>query len=194
MGRNGGNSYGPCRFHVCNKLTYKLTYSAHWACRFPVCNKLRTYGADAQPLGDNEACAKFVGTARGLTEGALAGNLVGAVGGVVFVPVHWWCCFRPRQVVLFASLSAGLMVAYCPHGICIAFTVLTRHEGPRHAFELIACRFPRAPGMIVYDNVSKVHKEWVLQQLTILCPLPPGSCSSGPDTSLPLPAPLQQRF
>ena len=43
---------------------------------------------------------------------------------------------------------------YCPHGICIAFTILTRFEGPRIAFELIMSRFEAAPAMIVYDNVS----------------------------------------
>ena len=42
---------------------------------------------------------------------------------------------------------------FCPHGICIAFSILTRHEGPRIAFELILRRFTIGPYMIVYDNV-----------------------------------------
>lgn len=52
------------------------------------------------------------------------------------------------------GLTKGMLGMYCPHGICIAFTILTRHEGPRAAFELIVTHFKRAPAVIVYDNVS----------------------------------------
>ena len=47
-----------------------------------------------------------------------------------------------------------MLCMYCPHGICIAFTVLTRHEGPSAAVEMIVQRFTTGPSMIVYDNVS----------------------------------------
>lgn len=53
------------------------------------------------------------------------------------------------------GMTEGMLCMYCPHGICVAFTILTRHEGPRIAFELIMSRFSSAPALIVYDNVSR---------------------------------------
>ena len=50
-----------------------------------------------------------------------------------------------------------MLVMYCPHGICIGFSILTRHEGPRLAFELIYRRFTIGPRLIVYDNACIFH-------------------------------------
>ena len=52
------------------------------------------------------------------------------------------------------GISEGLLCAFCPHGVCVAFSILSRHEGPRLAFEMIYRRFDQAPRYIVYDNVS----------------------------------------
>jgi hypothetical protein len=70
--------------------------------------------------------------------------------------------YRPRRnaddctkfVRLHQGLSEGLLVAFCPHRLCVAFQILSRHEGPRIAFELIYQRFKDGPKLIVYDNVS----------------------------------------
>ena len=70
--------------------------------------------------------------------------------------------YKPRRnaddctkfVRLHQGLSEGLLVASCPHRICVAFQILSRHEGPRIAFELIYQRFKDGPKLIVYDNVS----------------------------------------
>ena len=56
------------------------------------------------------------------------------------------------------TLTEGLVVAYCPHGIAIAVIVLNRHEGPVVCFELFWRRFKHAPKLIVYDNACALHK------------------------------------
>lgn len=62
-----------------------------------------------------------------------------------------------KFVRMMRGMTEGLLCMFCPHGICIGFTILTRHEGPRIAFELIMTRFKRAPAMIVYDNACSLH-------------------------------------
>jgi hypothetical protein len=68
------------------------------------------------------------------------------------------------------GLTEGLMVLTCPHGICIGFQILCRHEGPRVAFELIYTRFKEAPAYIVYDNV---RFGWVVGGCTLCLSLGP---------------------
>lgn len=62
------------------------------------------------------------------------------------------CCKKYAKIV--RGLTEGLLCMYCPHAICIAFTILTRHEGPSAAFNLILRRFDTGPALIIYDNVS----------------------------------------
>lgn len=68
--------------------------------------------------------------------------------------VGWLAGLPTPNCPTLACLLAGILCLFCPHGICVAFTILTRHEGPRILFELIMSRFSVAPAMIVYDNVS----------------------------------------
>ena len=63
-----------------------------------------------------------------------------------------------KHVVETRTLTEGLVVAYCPHGIAIAVIVLNRHEGPLVCFELFWRRFKHAPKLIVYDNGCTLHK------------------------------------
>lgn len=56
------------------------------------------------------------------------------------------------------TLTEGLVVAYCPHGIAVAIVFLNRHEGPVVCFDLLWRRFKEAPFMVVYDNACALHK------------------------------------
>lgn len=79
-----------------------------------------------------------------------------------------------KYVTLSKAVTDGMLLAFCPHGIAIAFIVLTRPEGPVMAFQLIKRRFKRAPAMIIYDNVCALHKVCMLRdphffRFTIYC-------------------------
>ena len=114
------------------------------ACRLPLSNKLAQYRAD-DAAHSSEACTKYTAAARGLTKGerSMRRSRWGLVGCADML--------RPPG----AAHDAGILGMYCPHGICIAFTILTRHEGPSAAFELLVTHFKQAPAVIVYDNVSE---------------------------------------
>ena len=47
---------------------------------------------------------------------------------------------------------------FCPHRFCLGFQILSRHEGPRIAFELLFQKFSIGPRMIVYDNACVLHQ------------------------------------
>ena len=110
-------------------------------------NTLGSYLADKdRTVRYSEDCVKFTKVHRGLSEGAWLGWLAGLRGCVVSL-----CAFHSP---LPPPPPAGLLVLYCPHRLCVGFQILTRHEGPRIAFELLFRRLSTGPRLIVYDNVS----------------------------------------
>lgn len=44
------------------------------------------------------------------------------------------------------------------HGRCLFLEILSRHEGPRTAFEILLERFPEAPGLVIYDNACNLQR------------------------------------
>jgi hypothetical protein len=50
-------------------------------------------------------------------------------------------CTKHRQSHM--GLTPGLIAMFCPHGLCQAFKMMTRSEGPRTVFDLIYHRFPQ---------------------------------------------------
>ena len=56
------------------------------------------------------------------------------------------------------TFSPGIFTCFCPHGICWGFSIMKRYEGPSTAFDMLACRFPEAPGMVVYDNACNLSR------------------------------------
>lgn len=79
-----------------------------------------------------------------------------------------------KYVTLARAVTDGMLLAFCPHGIAIAFIVLTKPEGPMMAFQLFKRRFRKAPAMIIYDNACMLHKVCMLRdpaffRYTIFC-------------------------
>jgi hypothetical protein len=62
-----------------------------------------------------------------------------------------------KFVKTMSGMTEGLVAMFCPHRICIGFQILSRHEGPRIAFELIFKKFKIGPRLIVYDNACVLH-------------------------------------
>jgi len=56
------------------------------------------------------------------------------------------------------NLTHGIMLVHCLHGICQGFFVLRDAESPRDAFTTFYSRFPKAPGVIIYDRGCQLHK------------------------------------
>lgn len=50
------------------------------------------------------------------------------------------------------GLGPGLLGVYCPHGICLGFSLMRKSEGERMIFQLLYNRFESAPRIIVYDR------------------------------------------
>ena len=63
-----------------------------------------------------------------------------------------------KHVKRCPGLTPGIFACFCPHGICLGFSILERFEGPSTAFELLFQRFPTAPGMVIYDNACNLSK------------------------------------
>jgi hypothetical protein len=55
------------------------------------------------------------------------------------------------------SRTPGLFCLFCPHGFSLGFALMQRQEGPSTFFNILYCRLPEAPKMIVYDNGCNLH-------------------------------------
>ena len=62
------------------------------------------------------------------------------------------------------GMTPGIFAMFCPHGVCLGFRIMSRHEGPRTAFEMIYERFKVAPGVIIYDNACNFHRYCMKRQ------------------------------
>ena len=56
------------------------------------------------------------------------------------------------------TLTPGIFIIYCPHGVCCGFEVMKTHESPKHPFETFLTRFESPPRTIIYDNSCKLHQ------------------------------------
>lgn len=56
------------------------------------------------------------------------------------------------------GLTPGIFAVFCPHGMCMGFSIMSRGEGPKTAFDFIFHRFSSAPKMIIYDNACNLHR------------------------------------
>jgi len=50
------------------------------------------------------------------------------------------------------TLAAGILTAFCEHGICLGFSLMRNHESPNMPFTILLTRFPKAPEIVIYDN------------------------------------------
>jgi hypothetical protein len=48
--------------------------------------------------------------------------------------------------------------------MCMGFSIMSRGEGPKTAFDFIFHRFSKAPKMIVYDNACNLHRYTMRRQ------------------------------
>lgn len=62
------------------------------------------------------------------------------------------------------GMTPGIFAMFCPHGVCLGFRIMSRHEGPRTAFEMVYERFKVAPGVIIYDNACNFHRYCMKRQ------------------------------
>ena len=51
-----------------------------------------------------------------------------------------------------ATLTHGVVVCHCPHGIILGFEILHGRESPKAVFEFLARKFPIGPRLVIYDN------------------------------------------
>ena len=56
------------------------------------------------------------------------------------------------------TLTPGIFLIFCPHGICLCVKIMTSYEGPKTAFDIIMARFKVAPRYIIYDNCCNLHR------------------------------------
>jgi len=69
-----------------------------------------------------------------------------------------------KDVTRCSGLTPGIFTFFCPHGVCLGFSILERYEGPSTAFELLFQRFPTAPRMVIYDNACNLSKYCLLRE------------------------------
>ncbi len=55
------------------------------------------------------------------------------------------------------TVSPGIFMIYCPHGVCYGFEVLRECESPRHPFLIFKTRFSKPPSKIIYNNGCRLH-------------------------------------
>ena len=55
------------------------------------------------------------------------------------------------------SLTPGLFLILCAHGICLGFQAMKHVESPQTAFDILVRRFKKIPKLIIYDNSCKLH-------------------------------------
>ncbi|KAK7476400.1 hypothetical protein BaRGS_00032325 [Batillaria attramentaria] len=71
-----------------------------------------------------------------------------------------------EEAVTHHTLSPGLFLIHCPHGVCLGFSSMRTHKGPSLFFDLLCRRFrealPRAT--IVYDNSCNAHHYCLAQE------------------------------
>ena len=60
------------------------------------------------------------------------------------------CCKAP-------TLSPGIFMIYCEHGVYYGFEVLQTCESPKHPFQIFKTRFPHLPLIIIYDNACCLY-------------------------------------
>ncbi|KAK7499170.1 hypothetical protein BaRGS_00009717 [Batillaria attramentaria] len=81
-----------------------------------------------------------------------------------------------KEEAVTHTLSPGLFLIHCPHGVCLGFSSMRTHEGPSLFLDLLCRRFrealPRAT--IVYDNSCNAHHYCLAQE----------PCSHEPDSLL----------
>lgn len=59
-------------------------------------------------------------------------------------------CARTPSV--HGGLGPGLLGVYCPHGICLGFSIMRKSEGEVMVFRMLYNRFECAPRVVVYDR------------------------------------------
>ncbi|XP_066915621.1 uncharacterized protein [Clytia hemisphaerica] len=55
------------------------------------------------------------------------------------------------------NLTSGIFTLYCQHGVCLGYQIMAKKESPDVPFTIFRTRFPKAPGMIIYDNACNLH-------------------------------------
>lgn len=50
------------------------------------------------------------------------------------------------------SLSPGLFILLCSHGVCYGYSIMKTAESPNIAFTVLRTRFKKAPERVIYDN------------------------------------------
>jgi hypothetical protein len=55
------------------------------------------------------------------------------------------------------SRTPGIFCLFCPHGFSLGFALMQRQEGVSTFFNILYCRLPEAPKMVIYDNGCNLH-------------------------------------
>lgn len=55
------------------------------------------------------------------------------------------------------SRTPGIFCLFCPHGFSLGFAVMHKKEGVSTFFNILYCRLPKPPKMIIYDNGCNLH-------------------------------------
>jgi hypothetical protein len=71
-------------------------------------------------------------------------------GGLAAQPLRVGCS-KFYADSLADGLTGGLLLLWCPHGVCLGFHVIPIGEGRNDVFSAIYTRFPVAPRVIIYD-------------------------------------------
>lgn len=61
-------------------------------------------------------------------------------------------------------LTPGLMLLFCPHGICVGLKIMDKCEGPSMLTDMLFTRLNSGPRMVVYDNACNTHRHCIKWQ------------------------------